>query len=345
MAERGNGGGAAPVLDVADLDVSFPAEDGLVEAVREFSLTVGRGEAVGLIGESGCGKSAATQAILGLLPAAARTRAAHIIVRGDGEPVDVAALDPGGEAMRALRGGTIGAVFQDPAASVSPTLRIGHQLGEVIALDSRMDAGATRAAAVDMLALVGMPDPEAQYGAYLHQLSGGLVQRATIALALCRRPMLLIADEPTTALDTIREAQILELIRDLQLRLGLGVLHVSHDLGLVARACDRVAVMYLGRVVECGPVSALMSHPRHPYTVALVAARPRLGDESPGRAIAGGVPRPVGLPDRCAFLDRCPDADGVSCEGARPQLLEVAPGHHVRCHLHGATGAGESARA
>ena len=253
MAERGNGGGAAPVLDVADLDVSFPAEDGLVEAVREFSLTVGRGEAVGLIGESGCGKSAATQAILGLLPAAARTRAAHIIVRGDGEPVDVAALDPGGEAMRALRGGTIGAVFQDPAASVSPTLRIGHQLGEVIALDSRMDAGATRAAAVEMLALVGMPDPEAQYGAYLHQLSGGLVQRATIALALCRRPMLLIADEPTTALDTIREAQILELIRDLQSRLGLGVLHVSHDLGLVARACDRVAVMYLGRVVECGP--------------------------------------------------------------------------------------------
>ena len=345
MGERGNGGGPAPVLDVADLDVSFPADDGLVEAVRGFSVTIGRGEAVGLIGESGCGKSAATQAILGLLPTTARRRAEHIILNRDADSIDLAALDPGGEEMRALRGGVIGAVFQEPSASVSPTLRIGHQLREVMVLDSRRDASATRDLAIEMLALVGMPKPEEQYAAYPQQLSGGLVQRATIALALCRRPVLLIADEPTTSLDTIREAQILELIRDLQSRLGLSVLHVSHDLGLVAYACDRVAVMYLGRIVECGPVSALLADPRHPYTVALLAARPRLGEATPGRAIAGGVARPVSLPDRCAFLDRCSDADGAACEGVRPQLLEIEPGHLVRCHVHGPRDEGEGGRA
>ena len=335
MRERGNGDGPSPVLEVADLDVSFPAEDGLVEVVRDLSLTVGRGEAVGLIGESGCGKSATIQAILRLLPEAAQTRAARIVLHREDGPVDLATLDPRGEEMRALRGAAIGAVFQEPSASVSPTLRIGAQLRELIALDARTDAAAARAAAIEMLALVGMPDPAAQYAAYLHQLSGGLLQRATIALALCRRPVLLVADEPTTALDTIRQAQILELIGDLQGRYGLGVLHVSHDLGLVARACDRVAVMYLGRIVECGPVSVLMEDPRHPYTVALLAARPRLGQATPVRAIAGRVPRPVGLPDRCAFLDRCSDADGASCEGPRPTLVEIGPGHLVRCHVHG----------
>ena len=324
-----------PVLEVHDLRVSFHVPDGVVEAVDGLSLTVGPGETLGLIGESGCGKTVTAQAILRTLPETGRLVSGRILLRRDTDTVDLAGLESDGEAMRQIRGRDLGVVFQEPAASLTPGLTIGDQLRELIQLHLGAGRGERDARAFDILARVGMPDPAVQADAFPHQLSGGLQQRATIALALCCGPRLLIADEPTTALDTIRQAQILDLLRALQAENGMAVLHITHDLGLVARACDRVAVMYLGRIVECASAAALLERPLHPYTVQLLKSRPVLRRRAARLdAIAGTVPVPVGLPAQCGFYDRCPEGEGGRCDVAVPALVEVEPDHWVRCYLH-----------
>ena len=326
---------AHPVLEVHDLRVSFHVPDGVLEAVGGVSLTVGRGETLGLIGESGCGKTVIAQAILRTLPDSGHLVSGCILLRRDTDTVDLAGLQSDGEAMRQIRGRELGVVFQEPASSLTPGLTIGDQLRELIQLHLGSGRRERDERAVEMLARVGMPEPAVQADAFPHQLSGGLQQRASIALALCCGPRLLIADEPTTALDTIRQAQILDLLRALQVQVGMGVLHITHDLGLVARACDRVAVMYLGRIVECASAAALLDRPLHPYTVHLLKSRPRLRRRTARLdAIAGTVPVPVGLPARCGFYDRCGEGEAGRCDVAVPALVEVEPGHWVRCYLH-----------
>ena len=334
---------AAPVLEVDGLHVSFPhdrpsgAGVGLLKAVDDVTLPLREGRTLGLIGESGCGKTMTAQAILGLVPAPGRVRARRLILRHprtDEPPTDLSTLDPNGEPMRQVRGGQIAMVFQDAAASLSPVRTVGGQLREAILVHRPMTRRDADRVAEELLERVGVPDPRRRRAEYPHQLSGGLSQRVAIALALCGEPHVLIADEPTTALDAELQHQIVELLRQLQSHFGMAVLYITHDLGLVEAACDEVAVMYVGRIVEAASASEILARPLHPYTRRLLASVPRLGQRR-GRlpTVPGIVPSPLDLPDECAFADRC-DEVIPPCRRAVPALTDVADGHRVRCYLH-----------
>ena len=329
-----------PLLDIRNLVTAFHTADGRVPAVDGVSLAIERGRTLGLVGESGCGKSVTAMSILRLVAAPGRIESGSILLDAATGPVDLVTLPE--PQLRQVRGGRIGMIFQEPMTSLNPVSTVGDQIAEAVLLHRACGRAAARARALEMLRLVRLADPERRLDEYPHQLSGGMRQRVMIAMALACEPDLVIADEPTTALDVTIQAQILDLLADLRKRLGTAILLITHDLGVVAETCDDVAVMYAGRIVERAPAAALFARPLHPYTIGLLAARPDLdagrGDRPPRlRTIPGMVPPPQSFPAGCRFHPRCGYArghagDGPACGQATPELHEVEPGHFVRCH-------------
>jgi peptide/nickel transport system ATP-binding protein len=312
------------VLSIADLTVTLATRRGPARAVAGVAWSVHRGETFALVGESGSGKSMTVLAATGLAPPAARV-SGRVDLLGE----DLTAAPP--DRRRRLRGRHIGFVFQDPMTTLNPVLTIGRQVAEAGEEHLGMTRRQARERATDLLALVGIPEPAQRIDAYPHQFSGGMRQRAVIAMALACDPDLLIADEPTTALDVTTQAQIVELIADVQRRLGTAIVWITHDLGVVAGIADTVAVMYGGRIVEQGPVDAVFATPSHPYTRALLAARPTPGGGGGDLpAIPGAPPNPLDLPAGCAFWPRCTIRADPRCERELPPLTPVGPGHAVR---------------
>jgi len=318
-----------PLLSVRNLTTTFSTARGPARAVDDVSFELEPGETLGLVGESGCGKTVTALSILRLVPEPPgridpRSRVDY---RGD----QVLTLPPA--ALRHIRGGEIAMVFQEPMTSLNPVLTVGSQIAETVRAHRGTDRHAAKVRALEMMGLVGIPDPEDRYRSYPHQLSGGLRQRIMIAIALACDPKVLIADEPTTALDVTIQAQILDLLMELKNRLRLAVLLISHDLGLVAGMADRIAVMYGGRIVEQGPTLALFARPQHPYTEGLLRAAPRVDRPlSVLAAIPGAVPPATDWPSGCRFHPRCAHA-WQRCESEEPGLLSAGPEHHARCWL------------
>jgi oligopeptide/dipeptide ABC transporter ATP-binding protein len=320
--------GADPLLDVHELRTYFRTETGVARAVDGVSLRIDAGETLGLVGESGCGKSVASLSILRLVPDPGRIEPGSSIRFRGRDLLGLSEPD-----MRAVRGNDIALVFQEPMTSLNPVFTAGDQVAEAVRLHRRVGNAAAWPRAIEMLELVGLPAPAETAHAYPHQLSGGQRQRVMIATALACEPGLLIADEPTTALDVTIQAQILELLHDLQRRLGMALLLITHDLGIVARVCHRVAVMYAGRIVEEGPVRRVFEDPRHPYTRGLMRAIPRI-DRPAARldVIPGQVPAATAWPDGCRFHPRCPHA-WETCRATEPGLFPLAAAHSSRCWL------------
>lgn len=327
---------AEPILSVSDLTVSFPLDEGLLQAVRGVSFSIRSGKTLGLVGESGCGKSVTAQSILRLLPKTARTEGVINYRKGDGEVVDVNHLDINSGEIRAIRGAEITMIFQEPLTSFSPLYTIGNQITEQILLHYSSDERIARERAVEMLDRVGIPKAGKRIDAYPFELSGGMRQRAMIAMALSSNPALVIADEPTTALDVTIQAQVLDLMKDLQAEFGMSILFITHDLGVVAEMCDDVAIMYLGKVVEYASVQEVFSNPKHPYTVALLNSIPKLGAANAGKIVPidGSVPVPIGLKSICNFSERCRFARAGLCDAYEPPLVEIESGKKVACFLY-----------
>jgi oligopeptide/dipeptide ABC transporter ATP-binding protein len=332
------------LLEVRDLAVRFATDEGLVTAVEGVSFDVAPGEILGLVGESGSGKSVTAKSIMRLNAANARyDGASRIALTADGRTLDVLALKRERE-LRPVRGDLVSMVFQEPMASFAPALSIGAQMVEQLRLHRRLSRREAREIAIDMLAHVGISEPAKRFEQYAFELSGGMRQRAMIAMALSTRPRLLIADEPTTALDVTIQAQVLELIRGLVAEYGMGVVLITHDLGVVAQTCDRVAVMYLGRLVETGPVRAVLRRPRHPYTRGLINALPKLDDlDAPLTPVPGDIPSPLERPSGCLFHTRCPVAIAGRCEHDAPTMERLAPGVEVACFKAGTDAEAEAA--
>jgi peptide/nickel transport system ATP-binding protein len=310
----------APLVEIRGLTAAFNG----IPALRGVDLTVGRGEALALVGESGCGKSVTWLAALGLLPGKAAVSGS---VKLGGQEILHAAPD----VLDRVRGGRVAMIFQDPASSLNPVHRIGRQITEALRLHRGFSGAAAREEARRLLDRVGMPDARRRLDAYPHELSGGQNQRVMIAMALAGSPELLIADEPTTALDVTIQAQILELLAEIRRETGMALVLISHDLGVVAETCERVCVMYAGRIVEETSSAALFSAPAHPYAAGLLAALPPIdGPRRPLAAIPGGVPEPWAMPPGCPYAPRCP-RHVAACDAAPPPLMPVAPGHRAAC--------------
>ena len=319
----------AQLIEVKNLHTSFFTPDGEVKAVDGVSLEIAEGKTLGLVGESGCGKSVTALSVMRLVPSPpGKVVGGEILYRGR----DLLKLD--GEAMRKIRGNEISMIFQEPMTSLNPVFTIGNQIGEAIRLHQGLGRKETRGKTIEMLRLVKIADPEQRIDDYPHQLSGGMRQRVMIAMALSCNPSLLIADEPTTALDVTIQAQILELMKELKEKLGMSLLLITHDLGVVAEQADEVAIMYAGKVVERAEAKEIFNRPLHPYTVGLLNSLPGAGGNKKKRleAIPGVVPSPLELPGGCRFRDRCPKAAG-SCAEAEPQLVEKDKDHWVSCYF------------
>jgi oligopeptide/dipeptide ABC transporter ATP-binding protein len=336
-----------PLLEVSDLRTHFPLRLGTVRAVDGVDLTIQRGQTVGVVGESGCGKSVMARSVLRIEPTPGRIVSGRLLLHrpegvgaGTPEVVDLTTLDPRGAEVRAIRGAEIAMIFQEPMASFSPVHTIARQIIEGILIHRDVDRGGARDIAMRMLERVSMPQPSRTIDRYPHQLSGGMRQRAMIAMALSCEPDLLIADEPTTALDVTTQAQILTLMRELQNELGMAIMFITHDLGVVAKMTEYVYVMYLGRIVESAPVVDLFHDARHPYTEALLRSIPQLGRRThlgkadPLAVIPGGVPDPFSIPSGCPFHPRCHRFIGGVCDVEDPPVVQVAEGHQVRCVLY-----------
>ncbi len=325
------------LLNVENLTVAFQSEGKLLPAVSGVSFRVGNGEILALVGESGCGKSVTCMALAKLLPEAAKILSGRVeLMTRDGERVDVLSLT--GRALRKIRGGEIGYIFQEPSVSLNPVFRIGEQIAEALRLH-RPDVEDPWSEAVELLKRVGIPDPAGRVWRYPHEMSGGMQQRVMIAMAIASRPSLLVADEPTTALDVTIQAQILDLLLELRKTLGMSIILVTHNLGIVSETADRVAVMYAGQIVELAPARELVEAPLHPYTRALLAAVPVLGHEA-GRlaTIPGTVPLPGDFPAGCRFSNRCPLCGEIPTDDRRkcceiaPPLKDCGNGHFCACH-------------
>jgi oligopeptide/dipeptide ABC transporter ATP-binding protein len=329
---------AGPLLRVEDLRTYIYLDEGVVRAVNGVSFTVDRGQTVALVGESGSGKSVVAQSIMRILPDNARIEGGRILFSSDsGPPLDLARLPADGKTMGTIRGGAIGMIFQEPTTSLSPVHSIADQIGETVRLHRGASRAEARAAAIEALKAVGFPDPERKVDAYPFELSGGLRQRAMIAMAIACRPALLIADEPTSALDATVQVQILDLLLGLQRDYGMALIIITHDPGVVAYAADFVTVMYCGRVMETGPVATLCASPQHPYLQALLRSTPRfdLAEGERLQAIAGTVPDPLVPIQGCPFLSRCPEGETDVCGGAMPAQVALAPDHQVACYKRG----------
>ncbi|MET8869053.1 ABC transporter ATP-binding protein [Nonomuraea sp. NPDC004580] len=313
------------LLEISDLSVGFATEDGLVQAVRDTSLTLDEGEILALCGESGCGKSVTAMSVPRLLPPETTRLKGSITLDGR----ELTTL-PEPE-MRRVRGKTVSVVFQEPMTSLNPSFTVGYQISEVLRRHEKLSRQAAAARAVELLELVGIPAPKRRMKEYPHQLSGGMRQRVMIAIAVACSPRVLIADEPTTALDVTIQAGVLDVFRDLRDRLGTAIILITHDLGVVADIADRAVVMYAGRAVEQAPVTELFANPRHPYTLGLMKALPSAAVNGRLAEIPGMVPSPLSDPDECAFHDRCPRAQ-ADCRLSRPPLTRQGDGHLAACY-------------
>ena len=328
------------LIDIQNLHTNFYLREGVVKAVNGASLTIAKGRTLGVVGESGCGKSVTAQSILQIVPRPGRIESGdillHIAESDLDETINITDLNPGDPLMRDIRGSRISMIFQEPMTSFSPVHTVGNQLEETIKLHQPERRDEASARVLDMLRRVGIANPERNVESYPHQLSGGMRQRAMIAMALMLEPSLLIADEPTTALDVTTEAQILALMRDMQSQLHMAIMFITHDLGVIAEMADDVAVMYLGRVVEKAPVRAIFHSPKHPYLQALLESIPRIQKRSGARlkAIEGVVPNPLDVPSGCPFHLRCPDFIPGVCDEVVPADTPVDEGHTVACHLY-----------
>ncbi len=331
-----------PLLSVRDLRVHFFMDEGVVKAVDGISFDVLPGQVFGVVGESGCGKSVAMRALLGIVEPPGRIVSGEILLRrpgpdgGDGAVQDLAALDPGGREMRGIRGGEIALIPQEPMAAFSPVHSVGNQILEAIDLHRSVSEPEARRLAVQLCRDVGIPAPEQRLDDYAWQLSGGLRQRALIAMALSCNPRLLIADEPTTAVDVTTQAQVLRLLRRLHEARGAAIIFITHDLGVIAQMADHVMVMYLGQVVEQGPVDRIFHAAQHPYTQALLRSIPsiRSAPRTILPTITGSIPHPFNRPHGCPFHPRCPHAIPGRCDREVPALRAVADGHLVSCFLY-----------
>ena len=329
----------APLLAIKNLVTAFHTPAGRIPAVDGVSLSIERGRTLGIVGESGCGKSVTAMSVLRLVASPGRIEAGEILFSSGGTTLDLATLPE--PAMRSVRGGRIGMIFQEPMTSLNPVFTVGDQIAEAVLLHRRVSREAARARALEMLQLVRLADPRQRLDEYPHQLSGGMRQRVMIAMALACDPELVIADEPTTALDVTIQAQILELLSELRARLGTAIVLITHDLGVVAETCDDVAVMYAGRVVEQAPAAELFARPRHPYTIGLLAARPSPGMKHSGPlcTIPGMVPLPQHFPAGCRFHPRCPlyreRGEPAGCRTDDPALVQISieSVHSAACHF------------
>jgi oligopeptide/dipeptide ABC transporter ATP-binding protein len=324
--------GDRPLLEVKGLRTSFYTRDGVVRAVDGIDFHVDRGEIMGLVGESGCGKSVTSLSIMRLVAKPGRIEAGQVLFDGE----DLLTLPD--DRMRGIRGNRISMIFQQPTSSLNPVWNVGDQIEEVLRIHRGMKGKAARVRALELMRMVGIPDPERRLKAFPHEMSGGMAQRIMIAMALACEPELLIADEPTTALDVTIQAQILDLLRNLRDETGTAIVLITHDLGVVAEMADRVAVMYAGEIIEQAAVGELFGAPRHPYTRGLLGSIPVLGDVRESLTlIPGNVPNLIGLPPGCRFAPRCVSRvhhDATVAPDAHPALLPVAQGHEARCWLY-----------
>ncbi|KRG13251.1 hypothetical protein ACA30_16140 [Virgibacillus soli] len=323
------------LLEVSNLNVHFPLEEGILEAVSGVDFKLKRKKTLGIVGESGSGKSVATKAILQIVESPGKIADGDILFRRDDQQkqiVNIAELNPRGKEIRAIRGGEIAVIFQEPMKAFSPIYTIGNQLVEAILLHITGDEKEAKKIAIDTLKKVGMSNPEQRMEQYPHELSGGMRQRAMIAMSLCCNPSILIADEPTTALDVTVQAQVLDLINQLKDNFNSAVIFITHDLGVIAEMSDEVAVMYLGKVVEYTDVDTLFFGALHPYTQGLLRSIPTVGKrDEPLDSIEGVVPIPINLPKGCGFYSRCQLAEDGLCNVVEIPLVEVKDGHYVRC--------------
>jgi peptide/nickel transport system ATP-binding protein len=331
-ARRPRSASTGTILDVRGLRTSFHTRDGIVKAVDGIDFQVQRSEIMGLVGESGCGKSVTSLSIMGLVSRPGRVEAGEIIFDGR----DLLKLKP--DELRKLRGDRLSMIFQQPQSSLNPVQDAGRQIAEVLEVHRGMKQGPARERALELLKMVGIPDPERRLKAFPHEMSGGMAQRIMIAMALACEPELLIADEPTTALDVTIQAQILDLMRNLREQTGTAIILITHDLGVVAEMCDRVAVMYAGEIVEQADVTTLFRHASHPYTRGLIASIPIVGDvREELSVIPGNVPNLIDLPKGCRFAPRCASRvaeDNAMAIDVHPGLHAIAEGHEVRCWLY-----------
>ena len=329
-----------PILSVRGLKTYFRADEGVVRAVDGVSLDVHAGRTLGIVGESGCGKSITARSILGIVDRPGRIEEGEIWLRRGGAnaaPIDLAKLDPRGAEMRDIRGGEIALIFQEPMSSFSHHYTVGNQIVEAIRLHTDLSKADAHARAVELLRMVGVPRPERRINEYPFQLSGGLRQRVMIAMALACDPRILIADEPTTALDVTTQAQILDLMRDLQQRKGVALILITHDMGVIAEMADDVVVMYLGRAVEKGPVDEIFHAPKHPYTRSLLRSIPSImaTPRTKLATISGSIPHPFARPAGCPFHPRCPDFMPGICDRAEPPTIVKSKRSEVSCFLYG----------
>ncbi|SDT47007.1 ABC transporter ATP-binding protein [Microlunatus soli] len=348
------------IISVRDLQVEFPSALGVVRALNGVNFEIPRGKVIGIVGESGCGKSVTARAIMQIIEHPGKITEGTIefhrpkgesasqmlsevssevdVAKTDSGGIDITKLGPRSDAMRALRGAEIAMIFQEPMTSLNPVYTVGSQIEEAILLHQTSDKRQAKEQAVDMLRQVGMPNPERIADSYPHELSGGMRQRAMIAMALSCHPALLIADEPTTALDVTTEAQILALMRKLKAEIGMSIMFITHNMGVVAQLCDEVIVMYLGRVVERASVDDIFYAPKHPYTRSLLRSIPRIGsaEHSKLETIKGSIPDPYSRVSGCTFHPRCPDFMPGVCDTVIPEetLLAGPTTHGVRCHLY-----------
>ncbi len=322
------------VLKIDNLKTYFQVEQGLIHAVDGVTFSMKRGQTLALVGESGCGKSVTAYSILRLIQEPGKIVGGTVtLYPADGKPIDITSLDENSEILYRLRGDLVSMVFQEPTAALSPVHTIGNQIREAILLHQDTNKKQAKQKTIDMLGKVGIPNPADSFNRYPHEISGGMRQRAVIAMALVCRPDLLIADEPTTALDVTIQAQIMGLIKNLQQEMGTSVLLITHDLGVVAQTADEAAVMYLGRIVEQAKIRDLIRKPRHPYTMALLKSLPGLTDTRERLvSIKGSVPSMTNIPSGCPFHPRCKYAESGRCDiDGPPELRELSPDHKVAC--------------
>jgi oligopeptide/dipeptide ABC transporter ATP-binding protein len=327
---------AEPILSVRDLKTYFRPDEGVVRAVDGASFDLYPGRTLGIVGESGCGKSVTARSILRIVDRPGKVEGgAMLLRRGNGRVVDLASIDESSSEMRDIRGGEIGYVFQEPMSSLSVFYTIGNQIVEAVRRHRKISKKEARQRAIELLQLVGIPRAEQRIDSYSFELSGGLRQRVMIALALAAEPRILIADEPTTALDVTTQAQILELIRKIQIERDLAVVLITHDMGVIAEMADTVSVMYLGKIVESGSVDTIFHAPRHPYTQALLRSIPSVLAEPRSRlaTIVGSIPHPYARPPGCPFHPRCQNAIPGTCDKNPPAATALDAEHDVRCFL------------
>jgi oligopeptide/dipeptide ABC transporter ATP-binding protein len=324
-----------PILEIKDLNVHFATNQGLVRAVNGVTFSITAGKTVCLVGESGSGKSITARALLQIVPRPGKLISGELLLRHDGKVTDIAKLNPTGADIRKIRGSEIAMIFQEPMTSLSPLYTVGNQIMEAVLLHTKLTKKEARERAIELLKRVGIPKAEQRVDEYPFRLSGGMRQRVMIAMALSCNPKVLIADEPTTALDVTTQSQILDLMRELKEERGMAILFITHDLGVVAEMADEVAVMYLGNTAEFGTVDEIFNDPKHPYTKALLASVPKIGAERGDLvSIKGMVPSPYRRPKGCPFHTRCTEVIEGVCDEIEPAAVSFNDAHVARCHLY-----------